>query len=154
MLNNSDENRVQDIDDRIERFLAKRVASEWFTVLGWVTITGAVQYLRRDSGSLILGAVVAISYILLVFYLQDVVRRIDFRYIPVQWPQWSRRLTALVISLFSSLALFTLMNVTVKEASRKQESLESSGHLEEGGVSEISERSEHSKESCLSLIHI
>lgn len=50
----------------------------WFNLLGWVALLSGIEYLRRQSGSILLGFIVGISTVFIWRYLVALIVRMEF----------------------------------------------------------------------------
>lgn len=50
----------------------------WFNLLGWVALLSGIEYLRRQSGSILLGFIAGISTVFIWRYLVALIVRMEF----------------------------------------------------------------------------
>ena len=87
----------------------------WFNLLGWIALLSGIEYLRRQSGSAVLGYIVMFSTLLIWRYLTALMERVEFiGILPAASPKkqfWISALISGIIVFFGGLLVVKTVHI-------------------------------------------
>jgi hypothetical protein len=112
------ENTETKWQETIDRVILK-ATPKWFEWLGWVLILGALKYLSALTNHIALRFVIAISWVLFLFYIYAFFYQIEIENIPFIKSKKVARRISILISALLGLCFFLLLNSIIQMLSKK-----------------------------------
>ncbi len=90
-------------------YYALKATPIWFSFLGWTLMLGALQYLYQTTGSIFLGVVIGISWVLFFRYLMAIFFAVEFIGLPFIKSRGAEALLSLIVSGILAIGCWYLM---------------------------------------------